>query len=282
MPTTDTRLPSPEVCARVALATAGLGGNRHIGAAIRDRGSAVDLVAAAYDNDPFLELPADISTRLRALGGGHTVAAVLEITIQRGYRILTPGHDEWPAQVEVLGTAAPVALWASGSGAALHDLPVVVTGSTCPDPWLRHDVIDLTTRIAGDGWTVATAARPGVDNLAHQSTLAMDAPLVTVATTAREGHARGEVVISENPPLLPVVLASALRTPVILAALAGKVLVAGGEAGSGAMRTGIAAHALARPLGVVGGSEGRAGGNRLQEQFGAPLIQTLAEVERLV
>lgn len=282
MSTTQHQLPSPEVCARVALACAGLGGNRHIGHAIRTRGSAVDLVAACYDRDPFLDLPPEVVARLRSLGAGHVVASVLEITSKLGMRILTPVDAEWPDQLEVLGTATPVALWAAGNTDALVELPVVVTGDTSPDPWLRHDVIDLTTRIADDGWTIATAARPGIDQIAARSALAMDGDLITVATTARQSQHRGEVVISENPPLLPVVLASALRTPVVLAALGGKVLVAGGQPGSGAMRTGVAAHALARPLGVVGASEGRAGGNRLHQQFGAPVIGSLAEVERLV
>lgn len=281
MPTNITRLPDPEVCARIAVAAAGLGGNRHIGRAIMRRG-AVDLVAAVYDQDPCLDLDPALAAKLRTLGSGRVVAQILETTSRLGMTVLTPEHELWPRQVDALGSGAPIALWASGAVEILLEPPIVVTGETDPDPWLRHDVVELTTRIADDGWTVATAARPGVDHYAHRSVTAMNGDLITVAGTARQAQHASEVVISENPPNVPVVIASALRTPVVLAALGGKVLVAGGQPGSGAMRTGVAAHALARPLGVVGDDPERAGGNRLHDAFGAPRVGSLREVERLV
>jgi DNA processing protein len=275
-----TTLPTAEVCARVAIAAAGLGGNRHVGRAIQRRGTATDLVADIYDARS--DLDPETGHRLRRLGAPGVVATILSLTNSLGMRILTPLDGLWPEQLNALGTAAPACLWVAGDPLLLEELPVVVTGTTAPDPWLRHDVLDLTTRIADDGWAIATAARPGVDDLAHRATLAMGGQLITVATTARASRHELEVVVSENPPMLPVILASALRTPILLAALGGKVLVAGGVTGSGAHRTGVAAHALARPLGVVGARDRRAGATGLHAEFGARLVDSLAEVERLV
>jgi DNA processing protein len=275
-----TTLPTAEVCARVAIAAAGLSGNRHIGHAIHRRGTATDLVADCYDHRS--DLSPELVHRLRRLGAPGIVSRILTLTTHMGTRILTPADDLWPQQLNALGAAAPACLWVAGDPLLLEEPPVVVTGTTAPDPWLRHDVVDLVTRIADDGWTVATAARPGVDHLTHKATLAMSGRLITVATTARASRHELEVVVSENPPMLPVILASALRTPILLAALGGKVLVAGGVPGSGAHRTGVAAHALARPLGVVGEGSGRAGATGLRVALGARLVGTLAEVERLV
>ena len=275
-------LPTPEVSARVAIAAAGLSGNRFVGHALKACGSAIELVAAVWDEDPTLELDAETAHRLRTLGRPALVAAVLDVTAHLGLTVLTP-HDEcWPHHLDVLGAAAPVVLWVGGDPLILLEPPIAITGDTHPDPELRHEVIDLTTRIADDGWTIATTGRPGVDQLAGRAATVMDGELITVTTTARRSRRANEVVISENPPQLPVVLGSSLRTPILLAGIAGKILIAGGTPGSGAMRTGIAGHALARPLGVFPHGVGRAGEVGLHEQFGTPVVGTLAEVERLI
>jgi DNA processing protein len=275
-------LPSAEVCARIAIAAAGLSGNRHIGKLIAHYGTAVDVVAIAYDNDPYRDLPLEVAQRLRTLGRPAVVAAVLNATAQMGLQLLMPGDLGWPAQLDALGSAAPALLWVSGDSMLLADLPIALTGTARPDPWLREEVLNLATRIADDGWTLATTRRPGIDLLVRDAALAMHGGLVSLAPTATTAPDEGEVVVSENPPLLPVVVGSALRVPILLAALGGKVLVAGAQHGSAALRTGIAAHALSRPLGVIpdpGNSDRR---DRLQDDFGAPVVQTLAEVERLV
>jgi predicted Rossmann fold nucleotide-binding protein DprA/Smf involved in DNA uptake len=275
-------LPSAEVCARIAIAAAGLGGNRHIGKLIQHYDTAVDVVAIAYDNDPYRDLPLEVAQRLRTLGRPAVVAAVLNATTQMDLQLLIPGDLGWPTPRDALGSAAPVLLWASGDAMLLADLPIALTGTARPDPWLRERVLDLATRIADDGWTLATTRRPGIDQLTRDAALAMNGHLVSLAPTATTARDEGEVVVSENPPMLPVVLGTALRVPILLAALGGKVLVAGAEHGSGALRTGIAAHALARPLGVIDESEVPARPDRLRDDFGAPVVQTLTQVERLV
>ncbi len=275
-------LPTPEVCARVAIAAAGLSGNRSIGHALKACGSAIELVAGAWDEDPTLELDPETAHRLRTLGRPALVAAVLDVTAHLGLTVLTP-HDEcWPRLLDSLGAAAPVVLWVGGDQVILLEPPIAITGDTHPDRELQHEVIDLTTRIADDGWTIATTGRPGVDQLAGRAATVMGGELITVTTTARRSRRAGEVVVSENPPQLPVVLGSSLRTPILLAAIAGKILIGGGAPGTGAMRTGIAGHALGRPLGVLPHGVGRAGEGGLQERFGAPVVGSLAEVERLI
>ncbi len=275
-------LPTPEVCARVAIAAAGLSGNRSIGHALKACGSAIELVAAAWDEDPTLELDAETAHRLRTLGRPSLVAAVLDVTAQLGLTVLTPQDECWPHHLDSLGAAAPVVLWAGGDPLILLVPPIAITGDTHPARELVHEVIDLTTLIAADRWTIATTGRPGVDQLAGRAATLVDGDLITVTTTARRSRRANEVVISENPPQLPVVLGSSMRTPILLAGIAGKILIGGGAPGTGAMRTGIAGHALGRPLGVLTSGVGHASDGGIHERFGAPVVGTLAELERLI
>jgi predicted Rossmann fold nucleotide-binding protein DprA/Smf involved in DNA uptake len=65
----------------------------------------------------------------------------------------------------------------------------------------------------------------------------------------------------------------------LLAVLAGKVVVVEALDGSGALRTGVVAHAFDRPLGVVASDAG--GTRRLIHEYEADVVDTLASVERL-
>ena len=275
-----TELPGQELAARVALAAAGLNGHRTIGDLMHKTGSAAKVVADAHDNGTLL--PETLADSVRRVGTGQHVARIFELTRRAGMTLLTPDDDLWPTQLSGLGHAEPQILWAAGNPWLLLERPIAITGNIRPTAKAQHDTIDLATKVADAGWTVAAITRPGVDQLALLGAGAMDGRTIAISNEARAADpSRPErsLVISENPMGLPAVLGSVLRAHLLLAVLAGKVIVVEALDGSGALRTGVVAHAFDRPLGVVNSDAG--GTRRLVDEYGADLVDTLASVERL-
>lgn len=272
-------LPGSELTARIALAAAGLSGNRHIGETIHRIGSAALVVAHVHDKISD-GLPDEITDRVRLCATPEVVAHALEHTRINRMGILTPDDREWPAQLSALGNAEPLLLWLAGDTGNLSELPVAMTGTTRPTNQGREDVVELATRLADAQWVIAATSRPGIDQLALLSAEAVGGRSIVVVPTARLPRSTGhELAVSENPPGAPIMIGGAMRTHALLAALAGKIIVTEAQAGSGAMRTGIAGHALGRPVGVT--EDAASGSRRLRREYGAPLVRTLAEVERL-
>jgi DNA processing protein len=273
-------LPGQELAARVALACAGLNGNRTIGDALAKTRSAAKVVADAHDHGTLL--PESLADGIRRLGTGALVAHVFELTRLNGIRLLTPDDDLWPMQLSGLGHAEPCILWTAGNPWLLLERPIAITGNIRPTAPAQHNTIELATKVADAGWTVAAIHRPGVDQLALLGAGAMDGHTITIANQARpadRSRPDRSLVISESPMGLPAKLGSALRAHMLLAILAGKVIIVEALDGSGALRTGVVAHAFDRPLGVTASDAG--GTRRLVDEYGAEQVGTLASVERL-
>lgn len=275
-----TELPGQELAARVALAAAGLNGHRTIGAAIHKTGSPAKVVADAHDHGTLL--PEMLADSIRRLGTGGHVSRIFELTRHAGMTLLTPDDDLWPVQLSGLGHAEPQILWAAGNPWLLLERPLAITGNIRPTDKAQHDTLDLATKVADAGWTVAAITRPGVDQLALVGAGAIDGRTIAVSNEARHADpSRPErsLVISENPMGFPAVLGSVLRAHLLLAVLAGKVVIVEALDGSGALRTGVVAHAFDRPLGVTASDAG--GTRRLVDEYGADLVDSLASIERL-
>lgn len=273
-------LPGQELAARVALACAGLNGHRTVGATLHRTGSASKIVADAHDHGTLL--PDNLADRIRRLGTGALVAQVFELTRMKGMTLLTPDDDLWPMQLSGLGHAEPCILWAAGNPWLLLERPLAISGSIRPTAHAQHATIELATKVADAGWTVAAIHRPGVDQLALLAAGAMDGRTIAIANQAHAADAsRPEraLVISENPMGLPAVLGSVMRAHLLLAVLAGKVIIVEALDGSGAFRSGVVAHAFDRPLGVTDSDAG--GTRRLIDEFGAEKVESLSSVERL-
>jgi predicted Rossmann fold nucleotide-binding protein DprA/Smf involved in DNA uptake len=273
-------LPGQELAALIALACAGLNGHRTIGDAMAKTRSAAKVVADAHDHGTLL--PDNLADGIRRLGTGAVVAKVFEITRLQRMTLLTPDDDLWPIQLSGLGHAEPCILWAAGNPWLLLERPVAITGNIRPTAAAQHDTIELASKVADAGWSVAAINRPGVDQLALLAAGAMDGRTITVANQAHlADRTRPErsLVISENPMGLPTKLGSALRAHMLLAVLADKVVIVEALDGSGALRTGVVAHAFDRPLGVTDSDAG--GTRRLINEYGADVVDSLAAVERL-
>jgi predicted Rossmann fold nucleotide-binding protein DprA/Smf involved in DNA uptake len=280
MSTTNTSsLPDSELTARIALACAGLSGNRHIGKAVQSARGAHTLVAGIHDGNDA-GLPEEVLQRVREFATPASVVVALEATQRREMRILTPTDRDWPAQVAVLRNAAPLLLWCSGRVENLHDLPVAITGAARPSEVGRRATVDVTLGLADKQWTIAATCRPGIDELAMNTMALTRGRAIAVASVAVKVTDKSRaLVVSENPPAVPVILGSALRSHALLAAIADKVLITEAQSGSGALRTGIAAHALGRPLGVL--DETAPGSEQLRVRYGASVVRNADDVERL-
>ena len=269
-------LPHDEIAARVALACAGLNGHRTVGEAIRHIGSARGVITQARHH--LGPLPEPIAIRIRQTPAA-LILATLELTRHHRMRLLTPDTEAWPVQLNELGCAAPTVLWVAGDLTNLAEAPIAITGTSRPTSEDRHLTVELATRLAGEGWTIAATGRAGVDQLVTNAAVAMGGRAMTVSNQARPAHPdSGRVILSENPPGIPLTLAAALRAHMLLGVLGRKTVVIDAEAESGAERTGIVAHALGRPLGSFGD---RAGSKRLILQFAATQVHDAIQVNRL-
>src|SRR6202007_3025815 len=116
--------PDGERRARVALSFLGQPGDPVIGAALRPRSSAelLALVTGAdADGEALLAGQPEEAALSRALPrwrdrlGEVPTVSRLAAWQQAGLRVIAPGDAEWPTQLDDLGDARPLILWARGA-----------------------------------------------------------------------------------------------------------------------------------------------------------------------
>ncbi|GAA3491803.1 DNA-processing protein DprA [Streptomyces cremeus] len=184
-----------------------------------------------------------------------------------GARLVCPGEEEWPGQLDDLGDARPVALWVRGrANLRLWALrSVAVVGARACTPYGAHMATTLAAGLAERGWVVVSGAAFGIDGAAHRGALGTDGATVAVLACGTDvvyprGHAEliGRVagqglVVSELPPgSHPTPSRFVLRNRVIAALTRGTVVVEA-EYRSGSLATARCAQRLGRfTMGVPG------------------------------
>ncbi|MFJ4878732.1 DNA-processing protein DprA [Streptomyces sp. NPDC088745] len=184
-----------------------------------------------------------------------------------GARLICPGEEEWPGQLDDLGDARPVALWVRGrANLRLWALrSVAVVGARACTPYGAHMATTLAAGLAERGWVVVSGAAFGIDGAAHRGALGTDGATVAVLACGTDvvyprGHAEliGRVagqglVVSELPPgSHPTPSRFVLRNRVIAALTRGTVVVEA-EYRSGSLATARCAQRLGRfTMGVPG------------------------------
>jgi len=167
-------------------------------------------------------------------------------------RLICPGDQDWPIQLEDLGAAQPYALWEGGTAGlrSCCQRAVAIVGSRATTAYDAHVATQIAASLSGQGWTIVSGAAYGSDAAAHHGAL-VAAGGTTVAVLAcgvdhtyPQGHAdllasiaAHGAVISEYPPgQLPQRRRFLARNRLIAALTAGTVIV---EAGlrSGALNT---------------------------------------------
>ncbi|MET9556944.1 DNA-processing protein DprA [Streptomyces sp. NPDC006645] len=235
-----------------------------------------------------------LRARAAAAAPERDLAAIADI----GGRFVCPGDQEWPTQLDDLGTARPIGLWVRGRPDlrlwALRSVAVV--GARACTPYGAHMAASIASGLAERGWVVTSGAAYGVDGAAHRGALASDGATVAVLACGVDvvyppGHAelvrriaeQGLVVGELAPGDHPTRSRFILRNRVIAALTRGTVVVEA-EYRSGSLVTARGAQRLGRfTMGVPGPATSglSAGVHELLRGEGV-LVTDAAEVVELV
>jgi DNA processing protein len=225
--------------------------------------------------------------------------ADVRVAARHGARVVVPGDDEWPARVDDLGDAAPLALWVRGEGnlADLGRRAVAVVGARACTPYGERVAGDIGSGLGDRGWTVVSGAAFGIDAAAHRGALAVDGPTVAVLacgvdvaypsahrTLLTSVRAAG-CVVSELPPGAHPTRKRFLDRNRVIAALGLGTVVVEAAVRSGALNTAGTAEGLSRVVMAVPGpvtSAVSAGCHELVRVKGASLVTHASDVVDLV
>jgi DNA processing protein len=276
-------------------------GDRLLGALVRATGAAAAMAlirAGQLPRDAGLPVTSDAR---RAMNRWH---AALRKVPPRGevlraldgrFRLVCPGDAEWPAGLEGLGDAAPVALWVTGDSDLRFSClrSVAVTGSRAATAYGSYLASELGASLGARGLTVISGGSFGVEAAAHRGALGAGAVTIAVAAggidvpypAAHDGLfgaivAQGALVSEAPPGTMPGRLRFQARCRIIAALATGTVIVEASTRG-GAMTAARHARDLGRPVMAVPGpvtSDLSAGCNDLIRSGHAVLVTSASDV----
>ncbi len=296
--------PDGERRARVALSFLAKPGDPVLGAALRTR-TASEVLAlvtgADADGDALLAGQEEDAALGRAILrwrdrlGEVPSTARLAAWQDSGLRLVMPGDDEWPTQLDDLGEARPLVLWLRGAA----DLrltcvnSVAVVGSRAATGYGEHVAIEMAAVLAEHGVGVVSGGAYGIDAGAHRGAMAAGGDTVAVLAGGLSfGYPQGNrglftsiadqgVLVSECPPDAGPTRPGFLVRNRIIAALSRGVVVVEAALRSGALNSAKHARELCRPVVAVPGpvtSEYSAGCHELIRDYGAMLVTCGADV----
>jgi DNA processing protein len=290
--------------ARVALSFLAQPGDAVLGAALRTR-TATEVLALVTGADADGEAllagePADAELaralpRWRDRLGEIPTAARLAAWQDSGMRVIMPGDAEWPTQLDDLGDARPLLLWARGTA----DLrltcvnSVSMVGSRAATWYGNHVAIEMAASLSENGVGVVSGGAFGIDASSHRGALAADGATVAVLAGGLQfGYPRSHselflaiaaqgLLLSECPPDRgPTRPGFLIRNRIIAAVSRGTVVV---EAAlrSGALNSARHARELCRLVMAVPGpvtSDQSAGCHELIRNYGAMCVTCAGDV----
>ncbi|HEX7187768.1 MAG TPA: DNA-processing protein DprA [Actinomycetes bacterium] len=284
----------PDVRARVALSRLAEPGDEAMGAAVLALG-ADETLARVRDGSLIGRRTPHYRSRLERLD----VDSDLEVAARAGARVVVPGDEEWPPQLDDLGAARPLLLWAAGPGdlARITTRSVAVVGARACTPYGEHVAAELAAGLGDRGWTVVSGGAFGIDAAAHRGALAVDASTVAVLACGVDvaypvAHHRlfaaiGETgaLVSDLPPGARPTRGRFLDRNRLIAALTRGTVVVEAAVRSGARNTAGHAEGLSRPVMAVPGpvtSASSAGCHELVRVAGASLVTDASDVVDIV
>lgn len=212
-----------------------------------------------------------------------------------GLRLIMPGDAEWPTQLDDLGDARPLLLWARGTA----DLrltcvnSVSMVGSRAATAYGNHVAIEMAAALSEHGLGVVSGGAFGIDASSHRGALAADGSTVAVLAGGLEfGYPRSHselflaiaaqgVLVSECPPDRGPTRPGFLIRNRIIAALSRGTVVVEAALRSGALNSARHARELCRQVMAVPGpvtSEQSAGCHELIRDYGAMCVTCAADV----
>jgi DNA processing protein len=296
--------PDGEGRARVALSFLAQPGDPVLGKALRTR-TASELLALVTGADVYGEalLAGEAEDaalarvlprwreRLSDIPGAGRLAAWQE----GGMRLITPGDAEWPTQLDDLGDAQPLLLWARGTA----DLrltcvnSVSMVGSRAATGYGNHVAVEMAAALSESGVGVVSGGAFGIDASSHRGALAADGATVAVLAGGLEfGYPRSHselflaiaaqgLVLSECPPERGPTRPGFLIRNRIIAALSRGTVVVEAALRSGALNSARHARELCRQVMAVPGpvtSEQSAGCHELIRDYGAMCVTCAGDV----
>jgi DNA processing protein len=296
--------PDGERRARAALSFLAQPGDPVMGAALRTQ-SATELLAlvtgADADGEALLAGQPEDAALSRAVQrwrdrlGEIPSTARLAAWQEAGMRLIMPGDAEWPSQLDDLGDARPVVLWARGAAdlrfTCLNSVSMV--GSRAASGYGNHVALEMAASLAENGISVISGGAFGIDASSHRGALAGGGSTVAVLAGGLEfGYPRGHaelflaiaahgVLVSECPPARGPTRPGFLVRNRIIAALSRGTVVVEAALRSGALNSARHARELCRPVMAVPGpvtSEQSAGCHELIRDYGAMCVTCANDV----
>ena len=212
-----------------------------------------------------------------------------------GLRLIMPGDAEWPTQLDDLGDARPLLLWARGTA----DLrltcvnSVSMVGSRAATGYGTHVAIEMAAALSEHGVGVVSGGAFGIDASSHRGALAADGATVAVLAGGLDfGYPRSHselflaigaqgVLVSECPPDRGPTRPGFLIRNRIIAALTRGTVVVEAALRSGALNSARHARELCRQVMAVPGpvtSEQSAGCHELIRDYGAMCVTCAGDV----
>ncbi|SDG83269.1 DNA-processing protein DprA [Microbacterium pygmaeum] len=287
---------SEDRLARISLAAASEPGDTVTGTLVARIG-AIDTLAlvASEASLPTSIDPAEGSLWRRRLAprvDPGQVDRIREEMDRRALTMLTTEDLEWPAELQQLGSRAPLALWLSGRPSRLEGLTasrITLVGARAATSYGEHITMELAADLASQGRVIYSGGAYGIDGAAHNAATAAR-PGSTVAVLASgldryypAGNQQlferiqdaGGLLISELPPGAAPTRWRFLQRNRLLAVLSGATIVVEAGYRSGSLNVAGEAHSLGKPIGAVPGpvtSPASAGCHRLLQEGIATIV----------
>jgi DNA processing protein len=290
--------------ARVVLSFLADPGDPVLGAALRSR-TAAEVLAGVTGSDEAGNLALaglpdgqDLSRAVRKWRSRLSLVPSvgrLAAWQQNGLRLVMPGDPEWPTQLDDLGDARPLLLWARGTADLRYSClgSVAIVGARAATHYGQTVSLQLAAAVAERGTTVISGGAYGVDACAHRGALAADGLTVAVlAGGLTYGYPRGHddlfagiaaqgILVSECQPEQAPTRPGFLIRNRIIAALGRGTVVVEAALRSGALNTARHARELCRPVMAVPGpvnSDMSAGCHELIREYGAMCVTDANDV----
>jgi DNA processing protein len=262
--------------ARIALACVCEPGEAGLADVIDNRGATSVVAALLSGSDLRIPRAASIGARLAALDLDAQLSRAADLRC----RILTPGHSEWPGQLDDLGSVRPIALWCWGEAdLRLHALSsIAMVGARACTRYGEMVAREWSAVLAADRVTITSGGAYGIDGAAHRGALAVDGiTLCVLAGGVDHPYPRGHeglfmqiaergVLVSEAPLGETVRRRRFLTRNRLIAALTSATCVVEAAQRSGSSRTATYAAELNRHVFAVPGpvtSQASVGTHRL-------------------
>lgn len=251
---------------------------------------------AAVSPDAYADAQHRWSPRLSS----ELVLNALVSALSREVTLLLPGDADWTTRLDVLGSRAPLALWARGDTTLLTtEKTITMVGSRASTPYGNAQACELASDLATDvNTTILSGGAFGIDAEVSRGAMAVGGKSVAVLaggvdrpypaahqTLFDRIRSSGGLLLSELPCGASPTKYRFLMRNRLLAALGDVTIFV--EAGwrSGSLNTAGHARSLNRPLGAVPGpvsSAASAGCHRLLQEYDADCVTNAADILKLV